>query len=118
MIDRFYSLDAIKARLKKILGADAALAKEIEELSFEELREVWQKHYREGIHMASPVFDGATEDEVREFLAEAGLPTGGQARLRDGRSGEDNAVADILRGAVTIDEAIESLLTRPFKAEG
>jgi glycerol-3-phosphate dehydrogenase (NAD(P)+) len=29
-----------------------------------------------------------------------------------------NAVADILRGAVTIDEAIESLLTRPFKAEG
>jgi glycerol-3-phosphate dehydrogenase (NAD(P)+) len=29
-----------------------------------------------------------------------------------------NAVAAILRGAVTIDDAIESLLTRPFKAEG
>jgi glycerol-3-phosphate dehydrogenase (NAD(P)+) len=29
-----------------------------------------------------------------------------------------NAVADILRGAATIDEAVESLLTRPFKAEG
>jgi glycerol-3-phosphate dehydrogenase (NAD(P)+) len=29
-----------------------------------------------------------------------------------------NAVAAILRGAATIDEAIESLLTRPFKAEG
>jgi glycerol-3-phosphate dehydrogenase (NAD(P)+) len=29
-----------------------------------------------------------------------------------------NAVADILRGAVTIDDAIESLLTRPFRAEG
>jgi glycerol-3-phosphate dehydrogenase (NAD(P)+) len=29
-----------------------------------------------------------------------------------------NAVADLLRGAVTIDDAIESLLTRPFKAEG
>ena len=29
-----------------------------------------------------------------------------------------NAVADILRGAITIDDAIESLLTRPFKAEG
>ena len=28
------------------------------------------------------------------------------------------AVADILRGAVTIDEAVEGLLTRPFKAEG
>jgi len=89
MIDQFYSLEAIKTRLNKILGADAALAKEIEELSFDELRQVWQKHYREGIHMASPVFDGATEDEVREFLAEAGLPIGGQARLRDGRTGEE-----------------------------
>jgi len=89
MIDQFYSLEAIKTRLNKVLGADAALAKEIEELSFDELRQVWQKHYREGIHMASPVFDGATEDEVREFLAEAGLPTGGQARLRDGRTGEE-----------------------------
>jgi glycerol-3-phosphate dehydrogenase (NAD(P)+) len=29
-----------------------------------------------------------------------------------------NAVAAILSGALTIDEAIESLLTRPFKAEG
>jgi len=29
-----------------------------------------------------------------------------------------NAVADILRGASTIDDAIESLLTRPFRAEG
>src|SRR5580692_457433 len=29
-----------------------------------------------------------------------------------------NAVADILRGATTIDDAVESLLTRPFKSEG
>ena len=29
-----------------------------------------------------------------------------------------NAVADILRGATTVDEAVENLLTRPFKAEG
>ena len=28
------------------------------------------------------------------------------------------AVADILRGAVTIDDAVQGLLTRPFKAEG
>ncbi len=89
LIDRFYSLDAIKERLKKITSAKEALAKEIDELSYDELREIWKKHYREGFHMASPVFDGATEDEVREFLAMAGLPTGGQARLRDGRSGEE-----------------------------
>ncbi len=89
LIDRFYSLDAIKERLKRIMSAKEALAKEIDGLSYDELREIWKTHYREGFHMASPVFDGATEAEVREFLAEAGLPTGGQARLRDGRSGEE-----------------------------
>ncbi|MCX5891692.1 MAG: DNA-directed RNA polymerase subunit beta, partial [Deltaproteobacteria bacterium] len=89
MIDRFYDLEAIKERLKKIMGGKAALAKEIDELSYDELRQIWKKHYREGIHIASPVFDGATEEEVREFLTMAGLPDGGQAKLRDGRSGEE-----------------------------
>jgi len=89
MIDRFYALEPIKERLKKITGATEALAKEIDELSYDELRQIWAKHYREGFHMASPVFDGATEEEVRDFLSMAGLPTGGQTKLRDGRSGEE-----------------------------
>jgi DNA-directed RNA polymerase subunit beta len=89
MIDRFYSLDAIKARLKRALQAEGTLAESIDSLTFEELQHIWKRHYQEGIHMASPVFDGATEEEVQKCLAEAGLPTGGQARLRDGRSGEE-----------------------------
>jgi DNA-directed RNA polymerase subunit beta len=89
MVDKFYSLDAIQARLKRILNPDDILAKEIDSLSHDELRQIWQKHYEDGIHMASPVFDGVTEEEVQGYLAEAGLPTGGQARLRDGRSGEE-----------------------------
>ena len=89
MIDKFYSLESIQARLKRILNPDEPLAKEIDSLTYDELREIWQKHYQDGIHMASPVFDGVTEAEVEAYLAEAGLPTGGQARLRDGRSGEE-----------------------------
>jgi DNA-directed RNA polymerase subunit beta len=89
MVDKFYSLDSIQARLKRILNPDDILAKEIDSLTYDELRDIWQKHYHDGIHMASPVFDGVTEDEVQAYLAEAGLPTGGQARLRDGRSGEE-----------------------------
>ena len=89
MIDQFYSLESIQARLKRVLNADEALAQEIDSLTYEEIRQIWQKHYQDGIHMASPVFDGATEAEVEAYLAEAGLPTGGQARLRDGRSGEE-----------------------------
>ncbi len=88
MVDRFYSLEAIKERLKRIVGPDDALTKEIESLSYDELREVWKKHYQKGLHMASPVFDGATEEEVATFLRDAGLPAGGQTSLYDGRTGE------------------------------
>jgi DNA-directed RNA polymerase subunit beta len=89
MIDKFYGLDAIKDRLKRIMAADATMAREIDDLNYDELRLIWKKHYQEGIHMASPVFDGATENEVQAFLQEAGLPVGGQSRLRDGRTGEE-----------------------------
>ena len=41
-----------------------------------------------GIHVASPVFDGATETEVKELLRKAGLPENGQSDVYDGRSGE------------------------------
>jgi len=41
-----------------------------------------------GIHVATPVFDGATELEIKALLEEAGLPKKGQITLRDGRSGE------------------------------
>jgi DNA-directed RNA polymerase subunit beta len=43
--------------------------------------------YRDGIHMASPVFDGATEEEIFNLLRKAGLPATGQVTLRDGRTG-------------------------------
>ncbi len=47
-----------------------------------------------GIRFATPVFDGATIDEVKGFLKNAGLPENGKSRLYDGRSGEpiDNEV--------------------------
>jgi DNA-directed RNA polymerase subunit beta len=50
--------------------------------------------FREGLHVATPVFDGADEGEIRAFLKEAGLPETGQAILHDGRTGEafDQAV--------------------------
>jgi DNA-directed RNA polymerase subunit beta len=40
-----------------------------------------------GLRVASPVFDGATEDEVRALLAQAGLPESGKITLYDGRTG-------------------------------
>jgi DNA-directed RNA polymerase subunit beta len=44
--------------------------------------------FREGIHMASPVFDGAKEEDIQRLLKLVGLPESGQTRLFDGRNGE------------------------------
>jgi len=41
-----------------------------------------------GIHVATPVFEGAKEGEIKDLLRKAKLPTSGQMILRDGRTGE------------------------------
>ncbi len=41
-----------------------------------------------GIHVATPVFDGATQSEVKDLLEKANLPTDGKATLFDGRTGQ------------------------------
>jgi len=41
-----------------------------------------------GVTFASPIFDGATGEEVKQKLAEAGLPEDGRVHLYDGRTGE------------------------------
>src|SRR5699024_11084606 len=48
-----------------------------------------------GIHVASPVFDGATEDDVYETIKEAGMASDAKTVLYDGRTGEafDNRVS-------------------------
>ena len=43
---------------------------------------------KRGMHVATPVFDGAEEPEIRSFLKEAGVPETGQSTLYDGRSGQ------------------------------
>ncbi len=42
---------------------------------------------RDGLPIATPVFDGAREDDIKEMLRLAGLPTTGQTTLYDGRTG-------------------------------
>jgi DNA-directed RNA polymerase subunit beta len=42
----------------------------------------------EGLPFSTPVFDGATEREIKEYLEKAGLPTSGKVRLYDGMTGE------------------------------
>jgi DNA-directed RNA polymerase subunit beta len=41
-----------------------------------------------GLYVATPVFEGATEEEIKGLLDEAGLPRNGQITLHDGKSGQ------------------------------
>ena len=43
---------------------------------------------RDGVPIATPVFDGASEEEIRDMLQLAGLPRSGQTTLYDGRTGD------------------------------
>jgi len=63
------------------------LAKDLEKMSDKELID-FASLYKNGVHMATPVFDGASEDEIKQLVEMAGFNTSGQAVLYDGRTGE------------------------------
>ncbi len=79
-------LDALRQKMKKIFE-DPSQQAVIEACDDQALGEL-VADYRDGVHMATPVFDGAKEEEIKALLAEAGFPTSGQATLYDGRTGE------------------------------
>ncbi|MDD2603950.1 MAG: DNA-directed RNA polymerase subunit beta [Desulfobacteraceae bacterium] len=78
--------EELRAKFKRIFS-DADSGKIIDALDDTGLLD-FAGFYRNGVHMATPVFDGAKEEEIKDLLKEAGLPTSGQATLYDGRSGE------------------------------
>ncbi|MBM4242370.1 MAG: DNA-directed RNA polymerase subunit beta [Deltaproteobacteria bacterium] len=78
-------VEAARKALKELYGRE--FHELITECRDEDIVKVAQKAAR-GIHTASPVFDGATEDEIFELLARAGLPDSGQTTLYDGRTGQ------------------------------
>ena len=73
-----------------------------------------------GIHIASPVFDGASEEDVFKALQEAGLPRNGKTVLYDGRTGEsfDSEVTVgyvyMLKLAHLVDDKIHARSTGPY----
>ena len=60
---------------------------ELNTLSDKEIGEL-ANNLRKGVPMATPVFDGAQEEEIKALLALADLPESGQMTLYDGRSGD------------------------------
>jgi DNA-directed RNA polymerase subunit beta len=77
---------AVREKMRKIFTT-ATHRKMINDLDDYQLAD-FADFYKDGVHMATPVFDGAKEDEIKALLLEAGLEKSGQATLYDGRSGE------------------------------
>ncbi|PJK16369.1 DNA-directed RNA polymerase subunit beta [Chryseomicrobium excrementi] len=73
-----------------------------------------------GVHMASPVFDGANEEDVWETMEEAGMNRDGKTVLYDGRSGEpfDNRVSVgimyMIKLAHMVDDKLHARSTGPY----
>jgi DNA-directed RNA polymerase subunit beta len=78
--------DELRQMLKRIFN-DADATSLIEAFNPDEL-ERFADQYKKGVYMATPVFDGAKEAEIKKLLGEAGLDLSGQITLYDGRTGE------------------------------
>ncbi len=73
--------------LNNIYNKDKGIPVELDEFSDEEIVAL-SKNLRQGVPVATPVFDGAQEFEIKRMLDLAGLPEDGQSYLWDGRTGE------------------------------
>jgi len=79
-------MNLIREKMKRVFDDDS-INRVIKNMDDGELRDFAQG-YANGVHMATPVFDGAKEDEVKALLTEAGLSTTAQTTLFDGHTGE------------------------------
>jgi len=86
LLDDATRAEAIRKWFKEIFG-DTSVWKSLSEMEDEDLIDV-ARSCRDGIPMATPVFDGAREMEIRHLLEAAGLPAAGKTELFDGMTGE------------------------------
>ena len=93
MLESKKSAEDIKSFLHKIYNHDDVQRVNLDCLSEPELFRL-ADNLRAGVPMATPVFDGASEDEIKRMLQLADLPADGKTFLIDGRTGNkfDNPV--------------------------
>jgi DNA-directed RNA polymerase subunit beta len=86
MVDAKAKLDELRKLLDQIYNHRGKKV-DLGEFSDEEIVKLCE-NLRKGVPMATPVFDGAEEDEIKEMLRLADLPESGQTTLFDGRTGD------------------------------
>jgi DNA-directed RNA polymerase subunit beta len=76
----------LRKKLADVYGKETA-SEDIDGMSDDAVAEL-AGNLQKGVPIATPVFDGATEQEINEHLEMAGLDVSGQVQLVDGRTGE------------------------------
>ncbi len=87
MIDAQASAQEVRGFLDTIYNESGGQKEDLKSLADGEVIEL-ARNLREGVPMATPVFDGASEEEIKRMLKLADLPLSGQTELYDGRTGE------------------------------
>ena len=86
MLDARTKTSELRKFLEKIYNTRGK-KEDLKSFSDEEIFEL-SDNLREGVPMATPVFDGASESDIKYMLELAGLPESGQITLYDGRTGD------------------------------
>jgi DNA-directed RNA polymerase subunit beta len=86
LVDNVRNTDSLRKKLKSIFSDKGynSFYKDLDDKSLLEKSRL----LKDGVHMATPVFDGVDEEDIQKYLHMAGLPISGQTTLYDGRTGE------------------------------
>ncbi len=84
MVREQRAIEDVKARLSVVFPT----SERVKALSTADEIAAFTATLKDGVHFATPVFDGAKEAEIRQYLALAGLPDQGKTDLFDGMTGQ------------------------------
>ncbi len=86
LLEKASSEPALRKYLKDVYG-DKEMSKFIDSMEDDELR-LTAKRLQRGVPVASPVFEGASEEQIQKMLKHAGFDSSAQVTLHDGRTGD------------------------------
>jgi DNA-directed RNA polymerase subunit beta len=87
MLEAQHAVVELRKFLNQVYNETGGQKEDIKSMSDAEVIEL-ASNLKKGVPMATPVFDGASEEEIKNLLTLADLPTSGQTTLHDGRTGE------------------------------
>ncbi len=82
-----FKADEVRKQLTNTFQEDEDIVNQVKNADDDSIKKMIRR-MKDGVHVATPVFDGAKESDVKELLRRAKLPLSGQTVLFDGRTGE------------------------------